>query len=607
MAIGKHPALDHHKSDQPEKTITRVQSILGSLGIETLEQKTKSCGGGYFSTRISLKSYQGSHSGPGANGKGVTPELARASAYAEFMERLQNSNGLHSCGACPSRYGLMSQQLATPPDAVPRKWSAIESCNPRIAASLSSSIGDLPDDDQDIWTLPFLQVRDGRLCHLPVEMMARCTGTNGMVAGNSPAEAIVQGLCELMERLAMREIFDRNLVCPTIPRKTYQSLNCMKGIEFLERSGLKVIIKDASMGGKYPVVAALVIDPRRNCYTHKCGSDPVLDIAIQRSLTEALQGHDLDSFQQRLMPVLWTDSADKRSGTWRRCDHPEFALHKSLSGTAAQVPDSFFLSNAETGCRLEAFVNHTSHRHMIQRLVAPLYDAGYEIYIRDSSIAGFPAYWIYIPGISEVFAGIPAYNHLNALLRLPQLTADEIREYCRHVESANHYGIGGVVHIKQWFGGMAFRATSRLQSLMLRDMLLTHLYLFAGDFRGAYHALQRHVEEIDRHDGSELENPAYTHCALAFLRLKSDGNTVECIQQTMDDIYGTAVSWQVIKDIQLRPSRFAPFNLPVCGDCDTCPARPDCFFPQWNQLREILDPVICGTVIDQKRLETLFD
>ncbi len=69
----------------PGDTLRRIEQILKTIGIETVIVSDKMISQSVYSIRIEIKDF----SGMGTNGKGVTRMLAMASAYAEFMERLQ--------------------------------------------------------------------------------------------------------------------------------------------------------------------------------------------------------------------------------------------------------------------------------------------------------------------------------------------------------------------------------------------------------------------------------------------------------------------------------------------------------------------------------------
>ena len=73
------------KEVSPISTVERIISILGQLGIELQEIWNDSGLDNCWSLVVAAKGLF-----PSSNGKGLTKELARASAYGEFMERLQS-------------------------------------------------------------------------------------------------------------------------------------------------------------------------------------------------------------------------------------------------------------------------------------------------------------------------------------------------------------------------------------------------------------------------------------------------------------------------------------------------------------------------------------
>ena len=72
------------KDAKPEDTVKKIKGILDSLNIEVSEKWYDSGLDNCYSLTVRAKGGV-----PLTNGKGVTRELARASAYAEFIERLQ--------------------------------------------------------------------------------------------------------------------------------------------------------------------------------------------------------------------------------------------------------------------------------------------------------------------------------------------------------------------------------------------------------------------------------------------------------------------------------------------------------------------------------------
>ena len=74
------------KDASPESTVEKIQKILKSLNIEMVEEWADENEIDTYSLRLHLKNCDAI----GSNGKGMSRAYAQASAYAEFMERLEN-------------------------------------------------------------------------------------------------------------------------------------------------------------------------------------------------------------------------------------------------------------------------------------------------------------------------------------------------------------------------------------------------------------------------------------------------------------------------------------------------------------------------------------
>ncbi|MFP3616802.1 YcaO-like family protein, partial [Paraburkholderia sp. SIMBA_050] len=78
--------------------------------------------------------------------------------------------------------------------------------------------------------------------------------SNGMSAGNTLAEAQVQCLSEIFERAVKREIIEGEVALPDVPAEVMAKYpGILAGIEGLEAQGFPVLVKDASLGGEFPV------------------------------------------------------------------------------------------------------------------------------------------------------------------------------------------------------------------------------------------------------------------------------------------------------------------------------------------------------------------
>ena len=213
-----------YKSCPPENTISRIRGILDEMGIPVRETKRTNPYDSLYSVRLETPPEFG---GFGVNGKGLTRPYALASAYGEFMERIQNGmflgNGftrrimenLHRrCGfyfAPDETFLDMAAFEALPP-------SVVHDLSPGGREGLRRYYERLAENGYPgCVALPFFDVLRRRTVHIPFNLLLTVTGSNGMCAGNSPEEAIYQGLCEVMERFCVKAVFTGGMTPPTVP------------------------------------------------------------------------------------------------------------------------------------------------------------------------------------------------------------------------------------------------------------------------------------------------------------------------------------------------------------------------------------------------------
>ncbi len=138
-----------HKDKTPDATIRDVRDRLAALGIMTIERQWWEVEGKTFSVRLEA---QGVWKGCAVNGKGASRELALASAYGEYMERLQNGY------FTDPTFWVMPEHFA-PPDA--RLLSVEEVCRrwPRTAGRLFTKAAIALLGAREVACLPFYDSR----------------------------------------------------------------------------------------------------------------------------------------------------------------------------------------------------------------------------------------------------------------------------------------------------------------------------------------------------------------------------------------------------------------------------------------------------------------
>ncbi|MEH6566382.1 MAG: OsmC domain/YcaO domain-containing protein [Halopseudomonas sp.] len=250
------------------------------------------------------------------NGKGATKEAALASALGEFIERL-NCNffyndqfwGEEIAGADFVHYPSERWFQPGRKDALPKGLLddyCLEIYNPegelRASHLIDTNSGNV---ERGICALPFLRQSDGELVYFPSNLIENLFLSNGMSAGNTLAEAQVQCLSEIFERAVKREILEGEIALPDVPQAVIDKYPAIAaGIQGLEEQGFPVLVKDASLGGEFPVMCVTLMNPRTGGVFASFGAHPSFEVALERSLTELLQGRSFEGLNDLPQPTF---------------------------------------------------------------------------------------------------------------------------------------------------------------------------------------------------------------------------------------------------------------------------------------------------------------
>jgi ribosomal protein S12 methylthiotransferase accessory factor len=238
------------------------------------------------------------------NGKGISKDAALASALGEFFERL-NCNYFFADFYLGQK--ISDSEFVHYPQ---EKWIPLESSlhsdimNEELWDFYDSERALTPEQlvdtnsgnlERGICALPYTQVKDGKTYYIPMNIVGNLYVSNGMSAGNTPTEARVQALSEIFERSIKNKIISEGISLPDIPKEVLERYpKVMEAIAELESHGFPIICKDASLGGKYPVINVTLLNPEEGTAFASFGAHPKFQIALERTLTELLQGRKLD-------------------------------------------------------------------------------------------------------------------------------------------------------------------------------------------------------------------------------------------------------------------------------------------------------------------------
>lgn len=366
-----------------------------------------------------------------SNGKGGTELAARASALGEFFERLgTNYFWTHfylgetvANGAFvhyPSEQWFPVDDKGWPKAILNAELKKFY--NPEKAVRADQLV-DLNSGNaaRGICTIPYTRLRDGTTALFPVNVIGNIYVSNGMSAGNTMMEARTQALSEIFERDIKFKIIRDGICLPDVPEDVINRYpRIAAGIHGLRAAGFGILVKDASLGGKYPVMCVTMLHPKDEGIFASFGAHPQFEVALERSLTELLQGRALDSLAG--FPAAGFDMdeiADAQNLEIHFVDSSGVVSWEFLRDT----PDYPFVDWNFSTTTAEDY----------QWSIDAIHASGHDIYVADFTHLDVYTCRIFVPGMSEIYPTSELQWENNSvgnlvrpqLLRLPSLTAEE--------------------------------------------------------------------------------------------------------------------------------------------------------------------------------------
>jgi len=246
-----------------------------------------------------------------------------------------------------------------------------------------------------ICSLPYVRQSDGKTVYFPSNLIENLFVSNGMSAGNTLAEAQVQCLSEIFERAVKREILESEIALPDVPQEVLARYpGILAGIQSLEEQGFPVLVKDASLGGIYPVMCVTLMNPRTGGVFASFGAHPSLEVALERSLTELLQGRSLEGLNDLPPPTFASEAVTEPNNFVEHfIDSSGIVSWRFFSAKSDyEFVDWDFSSKGEDSNAKEA-----------ETLFGILKELGKEVYVAEYDELGAIACRILVPGYSEVY------------------------------------------------------------------------------------------------------------------------------------------------------------------------------------------------------------
>jgi ribosomal protein S12 methylthiotransferase accessory factor len=385
-----------------EQTIANMSKVLANLGIKIEIASWRNLIPNVWSLHI-----RDAHSPMCfTNGKGATKESALASALGEYIERLSNNHfyagaywGEEIANATfvhypHERWFKPGKKDALPSEILDKYTQQIYDPDGELRAFhlIDTNSGNV---ERGICALPFVRQSDQEVVYFPVNLIENLFVSNGMSAGNTLAEAQVQCLSEIFERAVKRDIIEREIALPDVPQTVLdQYPRMMAGIQSLEEQGFPVLVKDASLGGVYPVMCVTLMNPRTGGVFASFGAHPSFEVALERSLTELLQGRSFEGLNDLPPPTFVSEAVTEPNN---------FVEH--FIDSSGIVSWRFFSAKSDYAFVEWDFTSKgtKTNAEEAETLFGILKDINKESYVAVYDQLGATACRILVPGYSEVY------------------------------------------------------------------------------------------------------------------------------------------------------------------------------------------------------------
>ena len=385
-----------------EQTIANMAGVLAGLGMKIEIASWRNLVPNVWSLHI-----RDAHSPMCfTNGKGSTKESALASALGEFIERancnhfyndqfwgedLANAAFVHYPN---ERWFKPGRKDALPAGMLDDYCRDIYNPDGELRAShlYDTNSG---NTGRGICTLPYVRQSDGEVVYFPTNLIDNLFLSNGMSAGNTLAEAQVQCLSEIFERAVKREILEGEIALPDVPQAVLAKYpGILAGIQELENQGFPVLVKDASLGGEFPVMCVTLMNPRTGGVFASFGAHPSLEVALERSLTELLQGRSFEGLNDLPRPTFESNAVTEPNN---------FVEH--FIDSSGVVSWRFFSAKADYDFVEWDFSGQGKNANAEEAaaLFGILEGMGKEAYMAVYDQLGATACRILVPGYSEIY------------------------------------------------------------------------------------------------------------------------------------------------------------------------------------------------------------
>ena len=573
------------KEADPAVTVEKIKNILQNLGIETEERWHESGIDNCWSLSLSAKGGI-----PSSNGKGVPKELARASAYGEFIERLQGGLFFNKYPGIGHEPQMNLQNFAPAVRYMTKdelqengEWMdyLIQTYGNGITRDSIVKFCELYacTNEDKIPVIPVYSLFEDKYVYLPVGFIDQIYATNGCCAGNTREEAWVHALSEMMERNAALKMLMSGEAAPLIPEEVLNQYPVVMNIvnQIRAHGDFTIEIFDYSIGNGFPIISTRLINRKTQAYRVNVAADPVLEIAIERSLTEILQGKNIEKFSAKHNGKILNNIAE--------VSVVNNVINQLETGSGMFTADSF--AN-EITCTREATQfedrSNSTNGELLNYMLELYKETGKPVYVRDFSFLGFPCYRFVVPGFSESVA-----------VKLSDIFAEQIAmensKNLKDIASANKNALGLVVAHSRMISTIYSRQNDfgKMAGIQLtgvaNPMLIYITYPYVAYRLGDYVKAIQYLDYVIRSNAIDEETREYFACVSQYITLQKSGVADDKIRLISSKFFHEKYVEMLYNNIEQHSNPYQDYLLKCDFErCAECRYHEYCLYHECKQL-----------------------
>jgi ribosomal protein S12 methylthiotransferase accessory factor len=411
--------VDQDKVLSPEETVRRFRARLSAVQLDVLKEAVR-----IDTARLGIPVYL-SRCGADAvrvigtkkqMGKGATPAQAEASAVMELAERfsffsfVKNPSHFHTAALTDLEGPTLSFEA--------------------IARSVHDDSADLAAIRPIFESLPFrwtwaFNLTRGVPVQVPFDWFFAINEFNGPSAGNCKEEAILQGICEIVERHVCSIVSHERVRVPAIRAASATDPMVGEMLAKYARCGVHLFVSDFTLDVGIPTIGVMAYDPSTfpaaSEIVWTAGTTPSPEKAFSRALTEVAQ----------LAGDFNTSANYVASGLPKpqRLEDVDYVTRAQGEVELAALPDL-----SDPNIRVE-----------VERCVNALAGRGYEVLLIETTHSGLqvPAFYTIIPGAHfrerSRSTSVAMFSAKHAAEQLPAPQAVRVLESIRSALPGKYY------------------------------------------------------------------------------------------------------------------------------------------------------------------------